>query len=454
MLSKKAGRLATPLSSDVLPLKKSVGAIHTSGSLTLVQRKLANVLLYNAYDSLVKRRTHTIPVPIMCAMLGWEGSNKIEHLKEALQALATTTIEFNLKEDGGKDVWRVMSMISFGEIKEGTCTYRYDEYLAERLYDPAIFAVINLQVQRKFDSGQALNLYENCLRFKDTTSGSTGWWTLEFIRNVIGAISSHYDDFRRLNSKAIKPAVEQINNESDIVLTPELKKEGRSVVAVRFLVREKTSEEVAEQEKRQQQLPGFNFRESVDQYAELRNTEAFKALRKHSIPERLAFAWIRDRGEASVLDLVSYVETQDQNKKIKSTTSAYLRGLVTDGVEIGPSQYEAQKLADLVTATEAAEREAVAARLHELRDNFQRARVTATIKGMTIDEKRSYADTYMREVGAGKTTSWNADTADFANQLEQVRFTTWLRMTVAPAFDETSFKAWTKSKRGAGQAQL
>ena len=453
MPSKKAGRLATPLSSDVLPLKKSVGAIHTSGSLTLVQRKLANVLLYNAYDSLVKRRTHTIPLPIMCAMLGWDGSNKIEHLKEALQALATTTIEFNLKEDGGKDVWRVMSMISFGEIKEGLCTYRYDEYLAERLYDPAIFAVINLQVQRNFDSGQALNRYENCVRFKDTQSGSTGWWTLEFIRNIIGAISSYYDDFRRLNSRAIKPAVEQINRDSDIVVTPELTKEGRIVVAIRFLVREKTPEELAEQEKRQRQLPGFTFRESVDQYAELRNTEAFKALRKHNIPERLAFAWIRDRGEASVLDLVSYVEVQDQNKKIKSTTSAYLVGLVKDGVEVGPSQYEEQKQAELVTATETAERKAAEAKLEDLRDSFQRERITARTKAMPLDEKRAYADTYLREIGQGSTTSWSAEAAAFTNSVERSRFTTWLRKTVAPAFDEAAFKAWAKSKRSAGQAQ-
>ena len=112
-------------------LKKSVGAIHSSGNLTLVQRKLANVLLYSAYDSLLSKRTHTIPLSIMCNMLGWDESNKLEHLKEALQKLAETSIQFNLKEDG-KDVWRVMSMISFGEIKDGVCTYRYDEYLPPR----------------------------------------------------------------------------------------------------------------------------------------------------------------------------------------------------------------------------------------------------------------------------------------------------------------------------------
>ena len=407
--------------TESLQLRKSVGAIHTSGSLTLVQRKLANVLLFNAYDQLVQRRTHTIPVAIMCTMLGWDGSNKMEHLKDALRSLTSTSIEFNLKEDG-KDVWRVMSMLSFGEIKNGVCTYRYDEFLAERLYDPAIYAMINLHVQRKFDSGQALNLYENCLRFKNTGTGSTGWWSLPFLRSVIGATSSHYDDFRRLNAKAIKPAVEQVNRESDIVLTAEAKKEGRTVVSMRFLVREKTAEEQRQQQ--QAQLPGMAFTESIDEYADLRKTEAFLALKRHGIAERLAFAWIRDRGEQSVLDLVTYTEERDKSNKIKTTTGAYMRGLVTDGADIGPSAYEVKKQVESETAAEASQQAADAARLAELRDNYEREQTTKAVKSLSAEERTRLAMNFQAEAGQGSMMSWNADNADFTNSVERVRFLT------------------------------
>jgi Initiator Replication protein len=111
-------------------VRKHVGAIHTSGDLSLLERKTANVLLLNAYQHLVTRRTHKVPVPLLCAMLGYD-SNDIDLLKATLKKLATTSIEFNVMEDG-KEAWQVMSMISFGEIKGGVCTYRYDEYLAER----------------------------------------------------------------------------------------------------------------------------------------------------------------------------------------------------------------------------------------------------------------------------------------------------------------------------------
>ena len=91
-------------------------------------------------------------------MLGWDESSNIALLKKVLCNLAATPIEFNILEDG-KEVWRVMSMISFGEIKNGICTYRYDEYLAGRFYDPEIYAMINIGVQRRFESNRSSCVY-------------------------------------------------------------------------------------------------------------------------------------------------------------------------------------------------------------------------------------------------------------------------------------------------------
>jgi hypothetical protein len=95
----------------------------------------------------------------------------------------------------------------------------------------------HLGIQRKFTSGHALALYENGLRYRST--GSTGWWTLETFRKLMGVDDNdYYADFRRLNSKVIKPAVRQVNAASDILLTAEKKAEKRRVVAIRFLIKE------------------------------------------------------------------------------------------------------------------------------------------------------------------------------------------------------------------------
>ena len=45
-------------------LKKHVSAIHIGAKLSLLQRKLVNALLYNAYDELLTAREHSISASV------------------------------------------------------------------------------------------------------------------------------------------------------------------------------------------------------------------------------------------------------------------------------------------------------------------------------------------------------------------------------------------------------
>jgi plasmid replication initiation protein len=78
-----------------------------------------------------------------------------------------------------------------------------------------------------------LSLYENCYRFK--SNGTTGVIPLETWKKLIGVESGGtYENFKNLNRKIIKPAVEEINLVSDIYVIVEYIKEGRKVVGLRF----------------------------------------------------------------------------------------------------------------------------------------------------------------------------------------------------------------------------
>ena len=81
-------------------VKKHVAAIHTSGELSLLERKLSNVLLLHSYDNLLNTRTHRLPVRTLMLVLGWTESENTEKLREALRQLATTAVEFNVMDDG------------------------------------------------------------------------------------------------------------------------------------------------------------------------------------------------------------------------------------------------------------------------------------------------------------------------------------------------------------------
>lgn len=410
-------------------LKKSVAAIHTSGELSLLERKMANVLLLNAYQHLITRRTHKISVTLLCAMLGYD-SNNVGRLKDVLKRLATTLIEFNVMDDG-KESWKIMSMLSYGEIEGGICTYRYDEYLAERLYDPEIYATINMAIQRQFDSGYALTLYENCLRYRAV--GSTGWWDIERFRNIMGAHAALYDQFRFLSRDVVKKPLQEVNRVADIHIEAEYKRSGRSVTSIRFLVTDTRQ-------------PSLFAHEVVDEHSAVREHPTYKRLIEHGIGDRLALFWVLN-DEQRARAVIDYVENKDTKQQVTRSTAGYIRKLIEDKADVGPSMYDEKKAAAAAAAEHEAQEDERAKELENLRNDFQRQRTTATIKALSADDRHAYVLQYLNEVAQGKPSSYNLETRTFGEKLEGARFSAWLRKAAAPAFDADAFILWLKTAK-------
>lgn len=286
-------------------VKKNVAAIHVSGKLTLLQRKLSNVLLLNAYDTLTTRATHRIDAKTLAMMIGYN-SNDIETLKSSLRGLAETVAEWDMLDDKGRQEWGVSSLLSFAKLKGGVCEYAYSQALAEKLHDPKVFALINLNIQRQFSGGHALALYENCFRFVRT--GSTGWWPLEIFRRLMGVDGSeYYESYKHLNAKIIKPAVAEVNKVSDIVVTPEVRKQGRAVSDIRFVI------------KRNPQLAMLD----LDDGEGLRKGTVYGQMRDIGVSDRLARQWITQYGEDYVAEKLGYVVgREDVKSPVKYLTVA------------------------------------------------------------------------------------------------------------------------------------
>ncbi len=192
------------------------------------------MLLLNAYDTLTTQRAHRIDARTLCLMVGCN-SNDTETLKASLRGLAETVAEWDMLDEKGRQEWGVSALLSYAKLKEGICEYACSPALANKMHDPKVFALINLNIQRKFTGGHALALYENCFRFVGT--GSTAWWPLGIFRRLMGVDGSdYYQTFKHLNAKIIKPAVKEVNKVSDIVVTPELRREGRAVSHIRFRI--------------------------------------------------------------------------------------------------------------------------------------------------------------------------------------------------------------------------
>jgi hypothetical protein len=316
MASEKQAKGGGRIDIDALPgalrrgtVKKNVAAIHIGGKLTLLQRKLSNVLLLNAYDTLLSQQVHRIDARTLCLMIGYN-SNDIDSLRDALRGLAETVAEWDMLDEKGRQEWGVSALLAHARLRDGVCDYAYSPALAEKLHDPRVFALINLDIQRRFTSGHGLALYENCYRFVRT--GSTGWWPLEVFRRLMGVDDSdYYRSFKHLNAKVIKPSVEEVNRSSNILIEPEFKRMGRSVTELRFLIREN---------------PQLAMLDIDDGHA-TRSQPVYERLRAQGVSDRLARQWIAEHGAEAVAEKLDWVATKEN---VRSPVG-YLRAALNQG---------------------------------------------------------------------------------------------------------------------------
>lgn len=220
-----------------LELKKHVATIHSSGKLSLLQRKIANALLFNAYEELQKKDEHEIHIGTLCKLIGYD-SNDHKTIKKGLVNLLATVIEWNLVDGNRLDmegIWNASSIIADASIDGAICTYSYSNKMKQLLHRPELYGRLNMLVQAKFQSNYGLALYENCIRFQNIEQ--TPWLEIAKFRKLMGVEDSKYKIFRDFKSRVLDKAVEEVNKYSPITITPQFRKQGRQVVAIQFTIK-------------------------------------------------------------------------------------------------------------------------------------------------------------------------------------------------------------------------
>ena len=229
--------LGLSASDAPLELKKHVGAIHVMGALTLLQRKAVNALLFNAYHELPDDsvKEHSVRIVDLARALGFNSKN-VAALKDTLGGLVETKVEWNALDPEGRREWGASTLLAGVTMTEGSgvCRYAYYPPLRRLLYNPAVYARIDLDVQTRFTSQYALALYENCLRFVRT--GSTGWLPVADWRGLLGVGEGQYPAYKALRQHVLSPAVRQVNRVGQIEVEMEARRAGRRVADLRFLI--------------------------------------------------------------------------------------------------------------------------------------------------------------------------------------------------------------------------
>jgi hypothetical protein len=293
-------------------LKKHVAAIHIGAKLSLLQRKLVNALLYNAYDQLLTAREHQINASVLCEMIGFD-SNNIAYLKASLKGLMETVVEFDVLEEDGERSWEAMVLLPYAKLKGGVCTYRYERALAEKLFHPDVYSKINLSVLRDMNSAHALVLYENCYRYVDISH--TPWWDVDTFRKLMSVDQMiSYKQFKLLNRAVIQPAIKEVNELSNIKLELETKRKGRTITGIRFVISLNP----------QLSLVGMDAEDEVT------GLPAYKALIAVGVSKALARLWALEHDESYIFDKLDLANQQEASGRIKFSKVGFLKSALDD----------------------------------------------------------------------------------------------------------------------------
>ena len=298
---------------DKKVVNKSTSLVHIKANrqLTLIERKLSNVLLRNAQCDFFKKDEYKIKVSDLLSELGWESSKNITDLKVALGGLVDTKIEFDVFEKEAKKIQYMGAILAEAEIKHGTCWYSYPVRLKGYIVNLNLYARIDLEVSRRFRNRDAHTLWEflvECLSTKNVNETvATPWITIEdFLEKILNKKNTNIE-LKRINHRFIKKSIAEINKLSNIrVVDTEIEKK-KDGVYVRFMIEWANLDSpvmtLVDEDK-------ANADELIRRYAQIKATKFPKAY-ENAVKKSLA------KGEttlASIQEFLDHHQRQEQNK--------------------------------------------------------------------------------------------------------------------------------------------
>ncbi len=278
------------------PFRKAVQVVHSKprAPMSLLQRKLANVWLKNAMVTKADDQGwYTIPVRAMAIDAGFDSNNR-EYLKQSAEQMMRIVFEWDVVAPQHKRVlWKASVLFPEVEIRPDVLRYQISRQLRDHVLDPEMYALIDMNVVRKFRKAASIPIYEFCVRFEKIKITAEMPWQ-EFRDMVLGETSEAkaYAEYKYFKQKVLNPCSAEINAESNIAISLLETKVGRRINTIRFSVERKVEAQV------EPAVPDEDSLELVGEMVRigLLQSEAKKLLRKHSLKEvRTAIAFTKRR---------------------------------------------------------------------------------------------------------------------------------------------------------------
>ncbi|MFL9934933.1 replication initiation protein [Paraburkholderia sp. RL18-103-BIB-C] len=237
---------AVPQSAE--PFRKAVQAIHISpkkGAIALQQLRIWNGLIKNAIEQhTIEQKTtgkdrdeFSIQLQDLMRQVGMANSNNRDYIKDTCRSLVGTVVDWDYLDEKSSKLWSATGLLAGVTIEGSTLHYQFSKQLREALMNPAVYATLDMRLLRLFRRGHSVTLWEQVVRFKKV--GRTKRFPVDTLREMFVGQDSHkssYAEYKILKRAVLLPALKEINELSELDVTMEEFREGRSVSAVQFLM--------------------------------------------------------------------------------------------------------------------------------------------------------------------------------------------------------------------------
>ena len=190
---------------DGLEFIKATGIVHISSTrtLTLLERKISNIFLKNAYDNLLDEDEHFIEIKDLVELLGRGKRSNLSDIKEAIKNMVDTTLAFNCFNKDKTVQWQFSSLLAEAAIDGTRLAYSYPKRLRKALYSPSIYARLDLAISKKFKSRNSLALWEYLMEIICSSIGKsveTQWIPVsEYLSKVLCVVDKKDMSFKEVN---------------------------------------------------------------------------------------------------------------------------------------------------------------------------------------------------------------------------------------------------------------
>lgn len=234
-------------------IHKPVGTlaiVPSSGSITRVARQAYTIMLLMAKEQGAENeKSGMFSAPVNSIIRGFDGSvTGSTRLKDDLKSMVSHVVEWQSPSEGeNSHEWGALSLLSEVKIKklgnEHWVHWAYPPSIRQELLDPTIFAKLQRSTIGKFRTYGGLALYEICARYQDNPGHLTSkrewkWW-VPVLTGKPAPPESKKVEFRYFNRDTVQPAVEEVNEVSELAVVAKEIRVGKSIAFLQFEVRKK-----------------------------------------------------------------------------------------------------------------------------------------------------------------------------------------------------------------------